>query len=289
MQQTTSHPPGASRSALARGRALVVAGHPGPSLAITAMTTVLALQVAHRGAVPVLAAPAMLAGQLSVGWSNDAFDAGRDAAAGRTDKPLVAGDIAARTVWTAALVAVAAALVMSLEIGPPTALVNGVIIAAGWAYNAGLKSTVYSGLAYLAGFGPIPAFATSTLPGHPAPTWWVTAAAALVGLGGHFANVLPDLAGDRATGVEGLPQRLYARRGAGAVRVTALLLLLTASVLLVLAARPGRRWAALIGLGVAVVLAAAGLRGTGRVPFLTAIGIAAVDVAVLAAGAEDLT
>ncbi len=289
MPQSTSDAPGVQLSVLSRLRPLVAAAHPGPSLAITAMATVLAAQAAPHGTGPLLVAPAMLAGQLSVGWSNDAFDARRDAAAGRRDKPVAAGEIGLGAVWTAAILALVTALALSLELGAATAVVNCVIIAAGWAYNAGLKSTPGSGLAYLAGFGPIPAYATSTLPGHPLPTWSVTAAAALVGLGGHFANVLPDLAADRATGVGGLPQRVHARWGEGAVRGTGLALLLSASVLLVVAARPARRWVALAGLGAAVPLALRGARGTGRVPFLTAIGIAAVDVAVFAAGAETLT
>ena len=44
---------------------------------------------ARPGCVAV--AVAVLAGQLSTGWSNDWFDAGRDTAVGRTDKPIVAG------------------------------------------------------------------------------------------------------------------------------------------------------------------------------------------------------
>ena len=75
----------------------------------------------------------------------------------------------------------------------------------GWAYNLGLKSSLTSGALYLLGFGLLPAYAASTLPGEPAPRWPITVAAALIGLGAHFANVLPDLAGDRATGVVGLP------------------------------------------------------------------------------------
>lgn len=270
-------------------RALMLASHPGPCLAITAMATLLAAQAVPHGSLPALAAPAMLAGQLSVGWSNDAFDAGRDAAAGRTDKPVAAGAIGVRAVWVAAAVALLAALAMSLAISVPTALINAVIIGAAWAYNAGLKSTLGSGLMYLAGFGPIPAYAASTLPGHPAPTWWVTAAAALVGLGAHFANVLPDLAADQATGVNGLPQRVAARWGAAAVRGAALALLLSASVLLLLASGPRRRWVAAAGLAVAAALAVTGFRGAGRVPFLAALGIAAVDVILFAAGVDALT
>jgi 4-hydroxybenzoate polyprenyltransferase len=137
---------------------------------------------------------------------------------------------------------------------------------------------------YIVGFGLIPAFAASTLPGHPAARPWTIAAAAAVGLGAHFANVLPDLAGDEVAGVRGLPQRLAARNGPVAVRLAALALLLLASVLLVLAASPRHRWVALTGLGVAAVLATIGARAPGRLPFLAAIGIAAIDVALFAVG-----
>jgi len=279
----------AAHPSMSRVRALIVASHPGPSLAIAVLTTLLAAEAAPHGIGPVLTAPAMLAGQLSVGWSNDAFDAPRDAAAGRTDKPVATGAIGARAVWVAAAVALLASLAMSLAIGPVTLLLNVVILAAGWAYNAGLKSTPWSGLMYLAGFGPIPAWAASTLPGHPAPTWWVTAFAALVGLGAHFANVLPDLDADQATGVRGLPQLVAARLGSVAVRAVAFVLLLTASLLLLLAAKPGRRPVAAGGIVVAVVLAVFGARGSGKVPFLTAIAIAAVDVVLFAVGVDALT
>jgi 4-hydroxybenzoate polyprenyltransferase len=224
----------------------------------------------------------MLAGQLSIGWSNDALDAPADAAAGRTDKPVATGAITARAVWIAAFAALLAALALALAISVVTAVILAVIVGAAWAYNLGLKSTPASGLMYVLGFGPIPAYAASTLPGQPMPTWSTTAAAALVGLGGHFANVLPDLAVDRATGVNGLPQRVAARWGAGAVRALALVLLLSASVLLMVAS--SRLWVGLAGLCAAILLAVVGARGAGRVPFAAAFGIAAVDVVVLAAG-----
>ncbi|MGH3214196.1 MAG: UbiA family prenyltransferase [Trebonia sp.] len=269
-------------------RALIIASHPGPSLAITAMATLLAAEAAPHGIGPVLTAPAMLAGQLSVGWSNDACDARRDAAAGRTDKPIAAGAISVRAVWIAAFVSLLAGLAMALAISVPTLLILIVVIGAAWAYNLGFKSTAWSGLMYVAGFGPIPAYAASTLPGHPAPRWSVTAAAALVGLGAHFANVLPDLAGDQATGVKGLPQQVAARWGPGAVRAAALVLLLAASVLLVLAASDARRWVAIAGLVAAAAGGVIGARGSGRVPFYAALGIAAIDVVLFAAGGEAL-
>ena len=274
---------------MSRVLALVVASHPGPCLAITAMASLLAAQAAPHGTGPVLVAPAMLAGQLSVGWSNDAFDAQRDVAAHRTDKPVATGQISKRAVWIAAFTALVAALAMSLAISTATLAINALIIGAAWAYNAGLKSTLASGLMYIAGFGPIPAYATSTLPGHPLPRWWVTAAAAAVGLGAHFANVLPDLDGDRAAGVRGLPQVVAARWGPAAVRAVAIALLLAASASLLVASSPSRRWIAVAGLAVACVLAVVSARGSGRLPFLAAIGIAAVDVVLFALGVDALT
>ena len=250
------------------------------------MATLLAAEAAPHGIGPVLTAPAMLAGQLSVGWSNDACDARRDAAAGRTDKPIATGAISVRAVWIAAFVSLLAGLAMALAISVLTMLILIVVIGAAWAYNLGLKSTAWSGLMYVAGFGPIPAYAASTLPGHPAPRWPVTLAAGLLGLGAHFANVLPDLASDKTVGVGGLPQRVAARWGPGAVRGAALALLLGASVLLLVGAT--RRWVAIPGLVAAVLLAVASARGTGKVPFYAAIGIAAVDVVLFAASGEAL-
>ena len=272
-----------------RVRALVVAGHPGPCLVITAFVTALTAHAAPGGIGPVLAAPSILAGQLSVGWSNDACDTARDLAAGRTDKPVARGDISVRAVWIAAVSALVIAAILSLQIGPRWLLINTALVGAAWVYNLGLKSTWASGLMFLLGFGPLPAFATSTLPGQPWPTWQVMAASGSVGLGTHFANVLPDLAGDRIAGVRGLPQIVAARWGALAVRTVAIVLLLAASVLLVVAAIPSRRWVPLTGLAASAILALIGFRSSGKIPFYCALGIAAVDVVIFLTGSVALT
>ena len=271
-------------------RALIIASHPIPSLAVTAMATLLTAEAAPRGfgaGRVVLVALAVLAGQLSVGWSNDALDADRDA--GRADKPAAVGLVSVRALWLGAAVAVAASLALAAALGPVSLAIDAAMTAVAWSYNLGLKSTIWSGASYAVAFGLLPSFAASALPGHPLARWPVTVAAALLGLGAHFANVLPDLAADERNGVRGLPQRLAARSGPAATRYAALVLLLSASVLLLIAASPGRRWAAIAGLCCSGVLALAGARGRGQVPFLAAIGIAGVNVVLFAAGVEALT
>src|ERR1700678_1310603 len=271
-------------------RALVIASHPIPSLAVTAMATLLTAEAGPPGfgaGRVVLVALAVLAGQLSVGWSNDAIDADRDA--GRADKPTAVGLVSVRTLWLGAAVAVAASLALAAALGPVSLAIDAAMTAVAWSYNLGLKSTVWSGASYAIAFGLLPSFAASALPGHPLARWAVTVAAALLGLGAHFANVLPDLAADAQNGVRGLPQRMAARFGPVRARSAALALPLGASVLLVVAASPGRRWAAVVGLCCSGVLAVGGARGHGQVPFLAAIGIAGVNVALFAAGVEALT
>jgi 4-hydroxybenzoate polyprenyltransferase len=272
-----------------RLRALLFASHPGPSFAVTLITTLLAGQAGQWHTDLVLVAAAMLAGQFSVGWSNDAIDAARDTAAGRTDKPAARGEVSARALWLAAGSALALALVLSAVLGPFTLLFGLLAFAAAWGYNLGAKATVWSGAMYLIAFGLLPAYAMSTAAGHPLPPLAVTAAAALLGLGAHFANVLPDLVADKDAGIRGLPQRVAARWGPAAVRGCALVLLLSASVLLVIAARPGRQFIAVAGLCLAVALGLVGAFGNGRVPFRAAMGIALVDVLILVAGGVALS
>ena len=87
-----------------------------------------------------------------------------------------------------------------------------VCVAAGWAYNLGLKRTWWSWLPYAVAFGALPAFVSLAGPDGEAPPWWWPVAGALLGVGAHLLNVLPDLADDEATDVRGFPHRLGPRR-----------------------------------------------------------------------------
>jgi 4-hydroxybenzoate polyprenyltransferase len=207
----------AGRSATTRqrwrewSRGLIGACHPVPGIVVTSLVVVFAAGVGVRFGQVVLLGAAVLTGQLSVGWSNDWVDAARDRAVGREDKPVAAGTVSVPAVGLAAAVALTATIVLSLLLGtrPGAALLIG--IAAAWAYNLGLKATIWSGTTYLLAFGALPVAPYAALPGQPWPPWWVPVVSALLGFGAHCANVLPDLRADAQTGVRGLPHRLGAR------------------------------------------------------------------------------
>lgn len=261
--------------------ALVRSCHPEPTLAVTAGITALTVAAGQTAAGALGVALAMLAGQLSIGWSNDWLDAARDARTGRADKPVAAGQVGLRTVRAAALAAAAATVPLSLVFGWRAGMMNILGVACGWAYNAGLKSTAMSVLPYTVAFALAPAFAVLSLPGAPAPPVWLLVTGALLGSGAHFANVVPDLDDDAATGIHGLPHRLGR---AGSVAAAAVLLAAASAVLAF--GPPGPPGPAGIGaLAVVVVVLGAGLvrgrRPGSRAPFRAVMVVAVVDVALL--------
>lgn len=273
-------PPRPVRSALG----LLRACHPEPTLAVTALITALAAASGGSTAGCLLVASAVFTGQLSVGWCNDRVDRERDIAAGRDDKPLVAGVIGQRAVSAAAGCALCLCVPLSLASGLAAGAVHVCGVAAAWSYNLGVKRTVASWLPYALGFGALPAFVTLGLPGRPWPPAWAVAAGALLGVGAHFTNVLPDIDADLASGVRGLPQRLGRRRA----RALAPVPLLAASATLAFGP-PGPAgpagWAALAVTGclaVATVLPA-GAGAHSRLPFLATLIMAATAVALLLA------
>ncbi|MDH6109445.1 4-hydroxybenzoate polyprenyltransferase [Kitasatospora sp. MAP12-15] len=265
--------------AVGSARGLLLAAHPAPAFAVTAVAVALAAGSGRGAAGSLLAGAAVLAGQLSIGWCNDRVDLRRDVAAGRGDKPLVTGAARPGAVALAAGGALALCVPLSLANGLSAGSAHLVGVAAAWAYNLGVKRTVLSWLPYALAFGLLPAFVTLALPGHPWPAGWATAAGALLGTGAHAANVLPDIEDDLRAGVRGLPQRL----GRGWARVLAAGPLLAASVVLVLGP-PGRvgvgGWATLAG-AAALALLTGSAATRGRTPFLAALGLAALDVALL--------
>ena len=288
-RRTIAGVPDSPPTARGRGVALLLSCHPAPALAVTVIATLLAVAAGASARTVALVALAFGAGQLSIGWSNDWVDAARDVAVGRTDKPVATGSVTRTAVGAAAVLAAAAAVPLSLALGVAAGLAHLVGVASGWAYNLGLKSTTWSWLPYAVTFGLLPAVVTLALPGSPLPPPWAVAAGALLGVGAHLVNVLPDLADDAATGVRGLPHRLGRR--ASSLLAPAVL---TAASLLVVLGPPGAPgvagWAAL-ALVVALGCVAAGsatTSGRRRLPLLATAAVAVVDVVLLLSSGSAL-
>lgn len=259
-------------------RALIRACHPGPTAAVTTLVVLLAVPAGHTGPMMVLLGAAVLSGQLTIGWSNDLIDAGRDRQVGRTDKPIASGALSPHIVGIALAVAAATCVVLSLALGWRPGIVHLVLgVGAGWAYNLGLKRTVWSWVPYGLAFASLPAIIHLALDPPVLPPWWMVAAAVLMGVAAHLLNALPDLADDASTGVRGLPHRL----GMAATQTSATMLLVSATVLLVVAPEDGPPPAAAWGLVVVAGLAAVAMRARGKAPFRAAVGIAAVNVVML--------
>ncbi len=263
--------------------ALLLACHPVPTIAVTAMATALAASADNDATTVVAAAVAVLTGQLSIGWSNDLIDVRRDRAAGRTDKPLATGTVAPRHVIVATVMALVATVVASLALGWRAGLAQVVVVGCGWAYNAGLKSTRVSPVPFFVAFGALPAVATLARPDHAWPPWWALLAGGLVGVAAHFGNVLPDLADDAATGVRGLPHRV----GRFPSAATASTCAVAAAGVAVWGSSPPWAWG-MIALVVAVSLAGTGLvvarrRPSSEAAFYTTMAVAALGVTLIAA------
>ncbi|MGW4233973.1 UbiA family prenyltransferase [Streptomyces sp. NPDC004980] len=261
---------------------LALSCHPGPVAAVTVLVTVLAAGSGAGSARCAVIAAAVLTGQLSVGWCNDALDARRDAEAGRTDKPVARGVVDRSTVRCAAVTSLVLCVPLSLACGPAAGAAHLAGVLAAWLYNLGLKATALSWLPYAIGFASLPCLVALSLPGRPWPAWWAVTAGALLGVAAHLADVLPDIDADLAAGIRGLPQRW----GAARTRLLLPVPLVAASAVLVLGpSGPAGGWGA-VALAVAVSAAAAGLARGGfrrKAALAGTVAVAAVDVALLLA------
>lgn len=209
---------------------LVKSTHPLPSFAVTLFAVLFGVGIGMEPFRMALVGFAVLFQQFSVGLSNDWLDFERDQAVERRDKPSVSGKVSRILLRNASVGAGIVAILLAALLGWSSTVWMVLMLMVGWAYNLGLKSNVLSVVPYAVGFGILPAFVTLSLPEPMFAPFWVIFAAALLGISAHFANALPDLFDDRATGVRALPHFLGQRWSAVCIAVTAV----TASVIVVL-------------------------------------------------------
>jgi len=265
-------------------RAWLGSTHPGPAFAVTVVTVVLSIGIGLDPWRVAVLGLAMLAGQFSVGLSNDWIDARRDAAAGRTDKPVANGAISVRVVRASAFITAVLALLLTAPLGILPLVAHAVFIVSAWSYNVWLKKTPLSVLPYVVSFGLLPALVTLCVPAFAA--WWALGAGALLGVAAHFANVLPDLETDAATGVRGLPHRVGAR---GSGIVIAVSLAAASALLFVGSPDVLHLFGLVLGVGLAIACVVLVLRGVAtRLLFRLIIAAALLDVALLALSGSAL-
>jgi 4-hydroxybenzoate polyprenyltransferase len=185
---------------------------------MTVALTIAAALSGRSGPECGLVAATVLSGQFTIGWINDVVDAERDRKAGRQDKPVAMGWIDPGTVNFATTVMVLLVIPLSIANGTAAGLAHLAAVLSAWMYNFYFKQTVLSWLPYAVSFGLLPAFLSygglgGGLHGGP-PTIAMTVFAALLGIGIHFLNTLPDLVEDNEAGMRHLPLRIALRIGA---------------------------------------------------------------------------
>jgi heme o synthase len=237
---------------LSRLRGFIQASHAAPTAVVTVVVVLLAAGFGWRGWPLVGVLVVVAIGQLSVGWSNDAFDASLDKKSHRLDKPTVAMGISSKELWIAAVISLLTSSALSWVVAGAIGgswHVFALIMA--WLYNTVLSRTWWSWLPYALAFGSIPAFLSYGLDGQ-APSIWLMSVCAIVGVSAHIANALPDLATDREAGVNGFVASL------GQSRATRLcwILLTLGSVILAVESYSSSAWLPAV---LVVSLAGAGL------------------------------
>jgi 4-hydroxybenzoate polyprenyltransferase len=202
--------------------ALIRSSHPIPCLAVSLFAAVFALGLGFSLERSLLVFFVVLLQQISVGLSNDWLDSKQDLRAGRKDKPAANGLVKVSELRTWSLVSAVLAQTSAFYFGFGAAILMFAMLAAGWAYNLGMKANWSSAIPYTVGFGSVPVFVGLSA---AVPIWvepWVVLMSALLGVSAHFANVLPDIEADKLNGVRALPHILGQGVSALVIAVTTL-------------------------------------------------------------------
>jgi 4-hydroxybenzoate polyprenyltransferase len=195
------------RSPGGRIRSLVFLGHPGPSLLVTLVFVAIAGLAGRR--VPDATRILQLVGtmlpiQLCIGVVNDVVDLPADAVA-QPYKPLVRRVLGRST---AAWIGVGLGVVglgVAATINLATLGLGAAALAAGLAYDLGLRRTLLSWVPWWGGMAVLPLAAYASAGAIPSRLLVLVPLSALVAMGLHLANAQPDIDADRLAGMRSLP------------------------------------------------------------------------------------
>jgi len=183
---------------------------------VVVMTTTLGCSVLVPDDLPAwddlaLVLLAMLGGQLAIGAVNELVDAADDAIAKPT-KPIPAGLVPVRHAQAIAIGGVVVMLGASISLGLASAILCLIGTGAGLVYDVRLKRSSYSWLPYLVALPLLPIWVWTALDAFDSRLLWLYPLGGLAVIGVHLAQTLPDIAGDRETGVDTLTARIGERR-----------------------------------------------------------------------------
>jgi 4-hydroxybenzoate polyprenyltransferase len=190
--------------------ALAQASHPFPIAAVLSLTTLVGLASAGtdlavgRLAVVLLA---MLLSQLAIGWTNDYVDRDSDALH-QASKPIAMGRLEARMLPPLSALAVVTSTTLAAWLGPWPLAFFLAGTTAGLAYDLRLKDTRLSWTPYVVALAVLPPFVWSAFDTYRSDFVWLYPVALPLVIAVHLANLLPDLATDRAAGRQNVAVRL---------------------------------------------------------------------------------
>jgi 4-hydroxybenzoate polyprenyltransferase len=187
--------------------------HPAPTLAVTTLSAALGAILLTQSGQPLderwlVTVVAVLGSQIVTGATNDLVDREDDEAAGRSSKPLVAGDISPSAALWVASGGLALQLAASLRLGTTFLVLGVAATASAVAYNLWLSRTPFSVVPYLVSFGILPLWIAA---GVGVDLDRVVLAPLLVGpfaAAAHLANTLRDFEADAGLGSRNLAQVL---------------------------------------------------------------------------------
>ncbi|MER3405304.1 MAG: ubiquinone biosynthesis protein UbiA [Chloroflexota bacterium] len=189
--------------------------HPFP-VAMTVLATLVFAWLARPGQPPHLdelgrIGLAMLLSQISISAYNDYCDRSLDAAT-KPWKPIPAGQVPARAAFWLGILTYLLMWPVASTFGVVPAVVLGFATAMGLLYDLWLKRTSLSIVPFLVAFPLVPIWASVALGSFQPRMALFFPAGALLVLGIHLADTLPDLEDDAGAGLQGLAHRLGRHR-----------------------------------------------------------------------------